>query len=201
VESYWGNVNPTGPRACYDEGKRAAETLCFDFRRRNRVDVRVARIFNTYGPRMQIDDGRVVSNVICQALTEADITVYGDGRQTRSFCYVSDLVDGLMRLAGTSASVESAVNLGNPNELTVMKLVDRVVEMTKTGSRVVRKPLPTDDPQRRRPDITLAKRLLGWAPKVDLDRGLERTISYFATQVMPSAAVSLPASAETGVAG
>jgi UDP-glucuronate decarboxylase len=201
VESYWGNVNPTGPRACYDEGKRAAETLCFDFRRRNRVDVRVARIFNTYGPRMQIDDGRVVSNVICQALAGQDITVYGDGQQTRSFCYVSDLVDGLMRLAGTSASVESAVNLGNPNELTVMKLVDRVVEMTKTGSRVVRKPLPTDDPQRRRPDITLAKRLLGWAPKVDLDRGLERTISYFATQVMPSAAVSLPASAETGVAG
>ena len=201
VETYWGNVNPTGPRACYDEGKRAAETLCFDFRRRSRVDVRVARIFNTYGPRMQIDDGRVVSNVICQALTEADITVYGDGHQTRSFCYVTDLVAGLMRLAGTDMAIDSAVNLGNPNELTVRDLIEKVIGMTKTGSRIVRKPLPTDDPQRRRPDIALAKRLLGWSPKIDLDQGLEQTISYFATQVVPSAAMSRPVSAETGVAG
>lgn len=183
VESYWGNVNPTGPRACYDEGKRAAETLCFDYRRRNDVDVRVARIFNTYGDRMQVDDGRVVSNVICQALSGADITIYGDGSQTRSFCYVSDLVDGLMRLAAHRGSVESPVNLGNPNELTVSDLVGKVVAMTGTRSRIVRLPLPVDDPQRRRPDIALAERLLGWRPTVSLASGLEKTIEYFSAQV------------------
>jgi UDP-glucuronate decarboxylase len=183
VESYWGNVNPTGPRACYDEGKRAAETLCFDYRRRGRVDVRVARIFNTYGPRMQVDDGRVVSNVICQALTGADITIYGDGRQTRSFCYVTDLVAGLARLAGVGTAPATAVNLGNPNEMTVAELVDTVVAMTGTAARIVRRDLPTDDPQRRRPDIGLAQTALGWRPKVSLGEGLKRTVAYFEGRV------------------
>jgi UDP-glucuronate decarboxylase len=200
VESYWGNVNPVGPRACYDEGKRAAETLCFDYQRRNAVDVRVARIFNTYGPRMQTDDGRVVSNVICQALTGTDITVYGDGQQTRSFCYVSDLIEGLVRLAHHGGQVPTAVNLGNPVELTVRDLVERVIAMTKTRARVVRKPLPVDDPQRRRPDITLAGRLLGWQPKVGLTQGLENTIAYFRTQVAPPQARLRRATAETSVA-
>ena len=186
VEGYWGNVNPTGPRACYDEGKRAAETLCFDYLRQKRVDVRVARIFNTYGPRMQADDGRVVSNIICQALSDADITIYGDGEQTRSFCFVSDMVNGLMRLAAHSGPVTSAVNLGNPNELTIADLVRRVMRMLETRSAVVRLPLPTDDPQRRRPDIDLAQRLLGWAPRVDLQDGLARTIAHFTANRVPS---------------
>ena len=200
TESYWGNVNPTGPRACYDEGKRAAETLCFDFQRRNAVDVRVARIFNTYGPRMQIDDGRVVSNVICQALTGADITVYGDGHQTRSFCYVNDLLAGLMKLGAHKDPIRTAVNLGNPNELTVMDLVDKVLGMVGSASRIVRLPLPVDDPQRRRPDIALATRLLGWQPTVSLAQGLERTIAFFASQVSP-AATRARTSVATSVAG
>src|SRR4051812_32639333 len=151
-ETYWGNVNPTGPRACYDEGKRSAETLTFDFERANRIETRVARIFNTYGPRMRADDGRVVSNVICQALSGEAITVHGDGSQTRSFCYVSDLVDGLMRLMNHDGPLPGAVNLGNPNEMTVSELVRRVLALTDSRSPIVRKPLPVDDPRRRRPD-------------------------------------------------
>jgi UDP-glucuronate decarboxylase len=179
-ESYWGNVNPTGPRACYDEGKRAAETLSFDFERSGRADVRVARIFNTYGPRMRADDGRVVSNVICQALSGDDITVYGDGSQTRSFCYVSDLVDGFMRLMAYESKLPGAVNLGNPNELTVGDLVKRVMAMTGSRSSVVNRPLPVDDPRRRRPDISRAAKYLHWAPKTSLEVGLKATIAWFA---------------------
>jgi UDP-glucuronate decarboxylase len=181
-ESYWGNVNPNGPRACYDEGKRAAETLTFDFERAGRVDVRVARIFNTYGPRMRHDDGRVVSNVICQALAGDDITVYGDGRQTRSFCYVSDLIDGLLRLMEYEGPLPGAVNLGNPNELTIGDLVARVVAMTKTRSQIVHRSLPADDPRRRKPDIGRALSLLGWRPRTTLDAGLEQTIAWFADE-------------------
>ena len=188
VETYWGNVNATGPRACYDEGKRAAETLCFDARRRGAVDVRVARIFNTYGERMQVNDGRVVSNVICQALESAPITIFGDGLQTRSFCYVTDMVEGLMRLAAHAGPVETAVNLGNPNELTVLELVQKVVALTGTRAPLVRRPLPADDPHRRRPDIGLAERLLGWRPTVDLDNGLARTVAYFERCLAPKAA-------------
>jgi UDP-glucuronate decarboxylase len=181
-ETYWGNVNPTGPRACYDEGKRSAETLSFDFERANRVEVRVARIFNTYGPRMRADDGRVVSNVICQALSGDAITVHGDGGQTRSFCYVSDLVDGLMRLMNHDGPMPGPVNLGNPNEMTVSELVSRVLALTESRSPVVRKPLPVDDPRRRRPDIARAANLLGWAPKTTLETGLRATITWFANE-------------------
>jgi UDP-glucuronate decarboxylase len=182
TETYWGNVNPTGPRACYDEGKRAAETLTFDFERASRVDVRVARIFNTYGPRMRADDGRVVSNVICQALAGEDITVYGDGRQTRSFCYVSDLIDGLMRLMSHEGALPGPVNLGNPVELTVGDLVERVLTLTGSPSTVVTRPLPVDDPRRRRPDISRATKLLGWAPRTPLEMGLKATITWFTTE-------------------
>ena len=178
-EDYWGHVNPTGPRACYDEGKRAAETLCFDYARAGRAEVRVARIFNTYGPRMRADDGRVVSNVVSQALAGDDITVYGDGSQTRSFCYVDDLVDGLARLMRLDADPRGAVNIGNPVELTVGDLVERVLRMTRSASRVVRMPLPVDDPRRRRPDIARARALLGWAPRVELEEGLRHTIAWF----------------------
>ena len=179
-ESYRGSVSCTGPRACYDEGKRAAETLAFDFRRSNRVDVRVARIFNTYGPRMRPDDGRVVSNVICQALSGDEITIYGDGSQTRSFCFVSDLIDGLMRLMNSERPIGAPVNLGNPNELTVGDLVERVVALTATKSPIAYLPLPIDDPRRRKPDIGRASELLGWSPKVGLQEGLEHTIAWFA---------------------
>jgi UDP-glucuronate decarboxylase len=182
TESYWGNVNPTGPRACYDEGKRAAETLTFDFDRSGRADVRVARIFNTYGPRMHADDGRVVSNVICQALAGEDITVYGDGSQTRSFCYVSDLVDGFLRLMAYQGAFPGAVNLGNPVELTVGDLAEKVLAMTGSSSRIVKRPLPVDDPRRRRPDITRAKQLLGWSPRTPLDVGLRATIAWFSDE-------------------
>ena len=181
-ETYWGHVNPTGPRACYDEGKRAAETLTFDYERGGRVDVRVARIFNTYGPRMRADDGRVVSNVICQALAGDDITVYGDGSQTRSFCYASDLIEGFMRLMAHEGPLPGAVNLGNPNELTVGDLVKRVVGMTGSRSSIVNRPLPVDDPRRRRPDITRASKLLQWTPKTSLEAGLKATIAWFADQ-------------------
>lgn len=179
-ESYWGNVNPTGPRACYDEGKRAAETLTFDFHRAGKADVRVARIFNTYGPRMRADDGRVVSNAVTQALAGEDITIYGSGDQTRSFCYVDDLVDGLLRLIGHEKDYRGPINLGNPNELRVKDLTDLVVEMTGTPSAIVFRPLPVDDPRRRRPDITLAQDVLGWAPRVPLAEGLRKTIDHFA---------------------
>ncbi len=181
-ETYWGHVNPTGPRACYDEGKRAAETLTFDFARLKRADVRVARIFNTYGPRMRADDGRVVSNVICQALAGDDITIYGDGSQTRSFCYVSDLVEGFMRLMAYEGEFPGAVNLGNPVELTVGDLAQRVLAMTGSSSQLVRRPLPVDDPRRRRPDIGLAKQLLGWSPRTSLDTGLKATIAWFSDE-------------------
>jgi UDP-glucuronate decarboxylase len=185
TENYWGNVNPTGPRACYDEGKRAAETLTFDFARAGRVDVRVARIFNTYGPRMRADDGRVVSNVICQALAGDEITIYGDGRQTRSFCYVSDLAEGFMRLMAYEGALQGPVNLGNPDELTVGDLARRVVAMMRSPSRLVRKPLPIDDPRRRCPDITRATQLLGWTPRTSLDVGLANTIAWFANERTP----------------
>ncbi|MFN3388754.1 MAG: UDP-glucuronic acid decarboxylase family protein [Allosphingosinicella sp.] len=178
-ESYRGWTSCTGPRACYDEGKRAAETLSFDYSRAGRADVRVARIFNTYGPRMRPDDGRVVSNVICQALAGDDITVYGDGSQTRSFCYVSDLVDGLVRLMESDVT-DGPVNLGNPVELTVSDLVERVLALTGSNSRVVTRPLPEDDPRRRRPDIGRARALLEWEPKVPLQQGLEATAAWFA---------------------
>jgi UDP-glucuronate decarboxylase len=181
-ESYWGHVNPTGPRACYDEGKRAAEALTFDFERAARAEVRVARIFNTYGPRMRADDGRVVSNVICQALAGDDITVYGDGSQTRSFCYVSDLIDGLMRLLHHVGPGPGPVNIGNPVELTVGDLVQRVLAMTGSRSAVVERPLPVDDPRRRRPDITRAAKLLGWQPRTSLETGLKATIAWFADE-------------------
>jgi len=182
VESYCGNVNPTGPRACYDEGKRAAETLCFDYLRAGRADVRVARIFNTYGPRMRPDDGRVVSNMITQALGGADITIYGNGSQTRSFCYVDDLLDGLLRLALGEGPIAQPINLGNPSEITVRELADLVRDLTDARSGVVEMPLPADDPKRRRPDIAAARRLLGWQPGVSLEQGLERTIAWFAAQ-------------------
>ena len=191
AESYWGYVNPTGPRACYDEGKRAAETLAFDYGRAKRGEVRVARIFNTYGPRMRADDGRVVSNVVTQALAGDDITIYGAGTQTRSFCYVRDLVEGLIRLMAYEGPYGGAVNLGNPAEITIHDLVDHVLRLTSSESRVARRPLPIDDPQRRCPDISLAKRLLNWAPQVKLDEGLRRTITYFAEQA--AAAASFPA--------
>lgn len=180
-EEYRGWVSCTGPRACYDEGKRAAETLAFDFQRLGRTDVRVARIFNTYGPRMRPDDGRVVSNVVCQALAGDDITVYGDGSQTRSFCFVSDLVDGLMRLMDSGVA-DGPVNLGNPNELDMLDLVERVLRLTGSSSAVVHRPLPVDDPRRRKPDISRATALLGWEPKVALEQGLEATASWFAKE-------------------
>ena len=178
-EDYRGSVSCTGPRACYDEGKRAAETLAFDFLRARRADVRVARLFNTYGPRMRSDDGRVVSNVICQALAGHDITIYGDGSQTRSFCYVDDMVEALARLMDSDRAVGMPVNLGNPNELEVRELVDLVIARTDTPSRVVYCPLPQDDPRRRRPDIRRAVELLGWQPSIDLELGLDSTIASF----------------------
>lgn len=178
-EDYWGHVNPVGPRSCYDEGKRCAETLFFDYHRQHGLRIKVARIFNTYGPRMQPRDGRVVSNFIVQALAGEDITVYGDGSQTRSFCYVDDLVDGLMRLMATPDGVTGPVNLGNPSEFTIMELAEKVLNRTGSRSRVVRQPLPADDPRQRRPDIALAGELLGWRPRVALDGGLDRTIPWF----------------------
>lgn len=181
-ENYWGHVNPTGPRACYDEGKRAAEALVFDFLRARRGDARVARIFNTYGPRMRADDGRVVSNVITQALAGDDITIYGSGEQTRSFCYVDDLVRGLIALSRHDDAYRGAINLGNPKEIKVLDLARRVVEMTGAQSTIAFKPLPVDDPRRRRPDIALAQRVLKWRPAVPLEAGLARTIDYFAAE-------------------
>ena len=178
-EEYWGNVNPVGPRSCYDEGKRCAETLFFDYWRQHRLGIKVARIFNTYGPRMDPGDGRVVSNFIVQALKGKDITIYGEGGQTRSFCYVDDLVEGLVALMATDPAVTGPLNLGNPVETTILELAERVIELTNSSSRLVRRPLPQDDPLKRRPDITLARRLLGWEPKTPLEAGLKRTIEYF----------------------
>jgi UDP-glucuronate decarboxylase len=178
-EDYWGNVNPIGPRSCYDEGKRCAETLFFDYYRQHRLAIKVARIFNTYGPRMHPNDGRVVSNFIVQALKGTDITVYGDGSQTRSFCYVSDLVEALVRLMDTSSEFTGPINLGNPKEFTILQLAETIVRMTASRSKIVFKPLPTDDPVQRQPDIALARRELSWEPKVPLEEGLRETIDYF----------------------
>lgn len=180
-ESYTGNVNPIGPRACYDEGKRAAETLCFDYHRKHGVDIKVIRIFNTYGPGMRADDGRVVSNFICQALQNIPLTLYGDGQQTRSFCYVDDLVDGMVRMMNSAAGITGPVNLGNPDEFTVQELAEKVLELIGSDVPLSFKPLPQDDPLQRQPDIRLAKELLGWEPKISLDRGLPKTIAYFKT--------------------
>ncbi|TVR49142.1 MAG: SDR family oxidoreductase [Puniceicoccaceae bacterium] len=181
-EDYRGHVNPIGPRACYDEGKRCAETLFFDYHRENKVDIRVIRIFNTYGPRMLPDDGRVVSNFIVQALRGQDITVYGDGSQTRSFCFVDDLVEGFVRFMGQTETV-GPMNLGNPSEFTILELAEKVIELTASNSKIVRKPLPMDDPKQRQPDISLARKVLGWEPKVPLEEGLTRTIDYFRGRV------------------
>jgi len=178
VESYRGSVNPIGIRACYDEGKRVAETLFFDYHRQNGVDIRVVRIFNTYGPRMHPGDGRVVSNFIVQALRGEDITVYGDGEQTRSFCYVDDLIEGFLRLMACE-DFTGPVNIGNPGEFTILELAEAVIRMTDSGSRIIHKPLPQDDPLQRKPDISLARERLGWEPTIPLEEGLERTIAYF----------------------
>ena len=183
TEEYWGNVNPIGPRSCYDEGKRCAETLCFDYHRQHKLRIKVVRIFNTYGPRMHPNDGRVVSNFIVQALTGEPITLYGDGSQTRSFCYVSDMVDGLIRLMESDVDPLQPVNLGNPVELTVRELADRVVAMTGTRNALVFQPLPQDDPRRRRPDITRAREQLGWSPRVPLEEGLAKTCAWFAEEI------------------
>jgi UDP-glucuronate decarboxylase len=193
VETYRGNVSCTGPRACYDEGKRAGETLCFDHDRLGRGIVRVARIFNTYGPRLSADDGRVVSNVVSQALAGEDITVYGDGSQTRSFCYVADTVDGLMRLMAYDGPQPGPVNIGNPVERTIRDLVDRVLALTGSNSEVVTRPLPVDDPRRRKPDIGKARELLGWSPTTTLEQGLRNTIAWFEAK-----GVTQPRSADIG---
>jgi UDP-glucuronate decarboxylase len=179
TEEYWGRVNPIGPRSCYDEGKRCAETLFFDYWRQHKLRIKVARIFNTYGPRMHPNDGRVVSNFIVQALLKRDITVYGDGQQTRSFCYVVDLIDGLIRLMDTPDAVTGPINIGNPDEFSMLQLASMVVEMTGSRSRVVHRPKPEDDPRQRRPDISQARTVLNWAPKTPLKEGLRRTIEYF----------------------
>jgi UDP-glucuronate decarboxylase len=178
-EDYWGNVNPIGPRACYDEGKRCAETLFFDYRRQLDLDIKVVRIFNTYGPRMQPDDGRVVSNFIVQALRGDDITIYGDGSQTRSFCYVDDLVGGMVAMMGTGGGITGPVNLGTQEEFTVRALAERVKVLTGSKSRIVSRPPVEDDPRQRLPDITAAERLLDWKPTIGLEQGLRRTIDYF----------------------
>ena len=178
-ESYWGRVNPIGPRSCYDEGKRCAETLFFDYHRQHRLEIKVARIFNTYGPRMHPQDGRVVSNFIVQAIHGKDLTIYGDGRQTRSFCYVDDLVDALLRLMDTPAELTGPVNLGNPGEFTMIELAERILQLVGSRSKLVFEPLPQDDPKQRQPDIALARAALGWEPKVALEDGLRATIDYF----------------------
>jgi UDP-glucuronate decarboxylase len=179
TEEYWGNVNPVGTRACYDEGKRCAETLFFDYYRQHNLKIKVIRIFNTYGPRMHPNDGRVVSNFIVQALKGEDISIYGDGSQTRSFCFVDDLIDGMMRMMNSSDSLTGPINLGNPNEFTIKQLAEEVIDLTGSGSKLKVFPLPSDDPKQRQPDISKAKELLGWAPRVELRAGLRKTIAYF----------------------
>lgn len=178
-ESYWGNVNPVGFRSCYDEGKRCAETLFFDYHRQHKLRIKVARIFNTYGPRMHPDDGRVVSNFIVQALKGKPITVYGDGSQTRSFCYVDDMIDGFVKLMGTPDNFTGPVNLGNPDEFSILELASKIIELTGSKSKIIYKPLPQDDPTQRKPDIKLAGKALKWRPKVKLEDGLKETIKYF----------------------
>jgi len=179
TESYWGNVNTIGPRSCYDEGKRCAETLFFDYYRQNRVNIRVIRIFNTYGPRMHPNDGRVVSNFIVQALSGRDITVYGDGNQTRSFCYVDDLIEGMIRMMDGPDDFVGPVNLGNPGEFSILELAEMTIKMTGSRSKIIFKPLPQDDPLQRQPDIAVAKERLGWQPAVALEEGFGKTIDYF----------------------
>lgn len=180
-ETYWGYVNPIGVRACYDEGKRAAETLFVNYHIQNNVKIKIMRIFNTYGPRMHPHDGRVVSNFIVQALKGNDITIYGDGSQTRSFCYVDDLIDGMIRLMNTSDEFTGPVNIGNPNEFTIMELAEMVIRLTGSKSKIIREPLPPDDPSQRQPDITMARKVLNWEPKVMLEEGLKKTIGYFSS--------------------
>jgi UDP-glucuronate decarboxylase len=182
VESYWGNVNPIGLRSCYDEGKRVAETLMMDYHRQNKVDIKIIRIFNTYGPRMALNDGRVVSNFILQALRNEDITIYGEGKQTRAFCYIDDLVDGILKMMSSDDFV-GPVNIGNPNEFTILELAQKVIELTGSKSKIIKKPLPPDDPAQRQPDISLIRKKLEWEPKVDLRDGLTRTIEYFESEL------------------
>jgi UDP-glucuronate decarboxylase len=198
TEEYWGRVNPIGRRACYDEGKRCAETLFFDYHRQHRLRIKVARIFNTYGPRMHPNDGRVVSNFIVQALRNEPITLYGDGSQSRSFCYVDDMIDGFIRLMGTPDSVPGPINLGNPGEFTMKELAQKVIALTGSTSPLVHRPLPDDDPRQRRPDIGRAVELLGWRPTVELDQGLGHTIAYF-DALLSSGAITV--SGRAGVAG
>ena len=186
TEAYWGRVNPVGLRSCYDEGKRCAETLFLDYWRQHRLRIKVVRIFNTYGPRMHPDDGRVVSNFIVQALKGEDITIYGDGRQTRSFCYVDDLLEGMIRAMNSPDDITGPINIGNPREFTILELANRVIELTGSRSKLIFKPLPPDDPRQRRPDITLAQKLLGWAPRIELREGLENTVHYFKAQLFGS---------------
>jgi len=183
TEDYRGNVNPIGPRACYDEGKRCAETLFFDYWRQHKTRIRVARIFNTYGPRMHPDDGRVVSNFIVQCLRGEDITIYGEGQQTRSFCYCEDTIDGFIRLMAQDDSVTGPINLGNPHEMTIRELAERIIAMTGAKSKLVFRPLPQDDPLQRQPNITKAREILGWEPKVPIEAGLAKTIAYFESQL------------------
>ena len=182
TEDYWGNVNPIGVRSCYDEGKRCAETLFFDYHRQNKVDIRVVRIFNTYGPRMLADDGRVVSNFIVQALKGEDITIYGAGQQTRSFCYVDDLIEGFVRLM-QQEHVVGPMNIGNPGEFTILELAEKVIALTNSASKIVYRPMPSDDPQQRKPDIEQARSVLGWEPQVQLENGLKKTIAYFSERL------------------
>jgi UDP-glucuronate decarboxylase len=182
-ESYWGNVNPIGIRSCYDEGKRAAETLCFDYKRQYGVDTRVVRIFNTYGPNMAVGDGRVVSNFIVQALQGHPITIYGDGSQTRSFCFVSDLIDGIYKMLMTEQQIETPINLGNPGEFSMLELAEKVISITDSKSTIVFEPLPQDDPRQRKPDISRANSILGWRPLVDLESGIRSTAQYFAKEL------------------
>jgi UDP-glucuronate decarboxylase len=198
TEDYWGHVNPIGLRSCYDEGKRCAETLFFDYWRQHRLRIKVARIFNTYGPRMHPNDGRVVSNFIVQALLGQDITIYGDGSQTRSFCYVDDLIDGLIRLMATADDVTGPVNIGNPAEFTILGLATLIIDMTGSKSRIVRLPLPNDDPRQRKPDISRANDLLGWKPLTPLQEGLARTIAYFETLLRDDAVRASLVRDETG---
>jgi UDP-glucuronate decarboxylase len=183
VETYWGNVNPIGIRSCYDEGKRVAESLFFDYHRQYSVEIKIARIFNTYGPRMALDDGRVVSNFIIQALKNEPITINGDGSHTRSFCYVSDLIDGLYKLLISDKSITGPINIGNPNEFTIIQLAELIIELTNSKSKIEFTPLPSDDPKQRRPDISLAKNKLDWEPTVELREGLEKSIPYFASRI------------------
>ena len=183
VESYWGNVNPIGIRSCYDEGKRCAETLMMDYHRQNKVDIRIVRIFNTYGPNMDLNDGRVVSNFIVQALKNEDITIYGDGSQTRSFCYVDDLIDGMIKMMNNTNGFIGPVNLGNPSERTILDFAKLIIKLTNSSSKIIYKPLPSDDPSKRQPDITLAKKELNFEPKVDIEEGLTKTIEYFKKKI------------------